>query len=311
MMALATETHANGPLIAVGFISAPPEAERRAYMRPALAAMQGLLHRFVVGQHSALRVNTNVAAESASTGDLIVLADIRDSGKDKLSAKTLAWFRKAARLFPHARWLAKADTDTFLVWERLQRPLRWLAESPVWGGARLYLGRHMWTSFLDERHSFCGCCGITLKHARTLQTSADAAWGACGDEADRASSSMHAPLRHSRRHNSSVSGPFLFGFGSFFAVSRATARWLRRAPFVRRALRRLRTGGFYSARIHLDRCLARPRAPAAPLAPPPRRRPSARPALMPRAPLRVAACRRAWSSPRIPSWVMCCGAAPT
>ena len=43
-------------------------------------------------------------------------------GKQYLSEKSLVWLLTAPRLFPHARYFAKTDTDSFVVWRGNPNP---------------------------------------------------------------------------------------------------------------------------------------------------------------------------------------------
>ena len=230
------------PLLALGFISAPRELDRRAYLRPTLIAIgtSNLGYRFVVGDSQSIRLSAQLGAESSAFGDLCRLSGLADGGKERLSEKTLLWFRAAVTTFPHAAWFGKTDTDTVIAWERLQQPLRWLATQPIWRDARLFFGRLLWTSYLDSARTFCGCCASHADHGRLLQTSSAAAWGPCAAETDRPTSA--SPVRYSRLHNSSVRGPFPFAFGAFYAVSSQTAEWLARSKHAARMRRRLRSG---------------------------------------------------------------------
>ena len=228
-------------LLALGVISAPREWERRSYVRPALRAIDTteLAFRFVLGDAQRSGLKARLDAEQVKWRDICFLP-VPDVGKQRLSEKTLHWFHEAVRLFPRAMWYAKTDTDSFLVWERLRHPLRWLAAHPAWDSERYFLGKLAWTSYLVAKRTFCGCCAHHAEHGRLLQTAPDAAWGPCASAADRAS--PDAPVRYSRQHNSSVRGPFPFAGGSFYAISASLARWLSHSRHAWRMRQRMRAG---------------------------------------------------------------------
>ena len=226
-------------LLAVGFISAPRELGRRSYLRPALLAIDELVFRFVLGDVQSQRLKAQLDAEQTKWRDLLFVST-PDVGKQRLSEKTVLWFHEAVRLFPRATWFAKTDTDSFLVWDRLRAPLHWLATHSVWARERLFVGKLAWTSYLDARRTFCGCCAHNADHGRLLQTTSAAAWGPCASASDR--SSANAPVRYSRLHNSTVRGPFPFAEGSFYAISASLALWLAKSRHAWRMRRRMRTG---------------------------------------------------------------------
>ena len=85
-----------------------------------VGAAPGFAYRFVMGAvlpggRAAL---APLRAEAEEHGDLALLRGVVDGDKTRLSAKTLAWFVAAARLFPAAQLVAKCDLDTFVVARR-------------------------------------------------------------------------------------------------------------------------------------------------------------------------------------------------
>ena len=247
-----------GLLLLLG-VSCPPNAvEERSYARLTLRASThqggavGFEYRFVVGTvistplaHASEspqppqpgpQLLTRLRAEAATHGDLALLEGVRDGAKDHLSAKTLAWFVHAARRWPHARFVGKSDVDTFVVVPRVLKMLR-LAEQQVLVSSSatassgspaslqgssvaaataepppLLVGRMQVSSFDEATHDLCGCCGYSLSMGRGLLHAARAVPRPCGEG------------------EGSVAGPFYFGIGPFFALSRGALTWLGASP---------------------------------------------------------------------------------
>ena len=227
------EKHVERHLVLVlGLLSSPPEAQRRAYSRiPLKSAEQaqrgGFLYRFVVGKvvypgashvHARSRLLSKLRGECSSFGDVELLPNVRDGIKDYLSEKTLAWFVFAAAQFPSASFIAKADLDTFVV---VQRAISFLkrVSSP---NAPALIGHYQWASYNPSLQDICGCCGFTRSMALQAQSKLlpkarllPSPW-VCND-------------------TSGVVGPFPFGIGPFFAISKSLAGWLLASPLVHNA----------------------------------------------------------------------------
>eukprot|EP00966_Prymnesium_polylepis_P264271 6104988-Prymnesium_polylepis.1 len=103
---------------------------------------------------STVQLLTRLREEHASFGDLEFLEKIRDGQKNNLAEKTLAWFMRAASNFPTAKYIAKADVDTFVVASRAISLLKRLPGPD----APLLIGNHQWASYLPRSKEICGCC---------------------------------------------------------------------------------------------------------------------------------------------------------
>ena len=162
--------------------------------------------------------------EHASFGDIAMLENVRDGGKHHLAEKTLAWFIHAASNFPSAKYIAKADTDTFIV---ASRTLAFLKRMPG-PDVPLLIGNHQWASYSSRSKNICGCCAYNREFGLDLQRRRGKPPYQCNATAD-------------------VQGPFPFGIGPFFAISRSVAMWLLSSPRASSAMRDLtmdRAGGF-------------------------------------------------------------------
>ena len=146
----------DSPLLVLGVMSAPVEdaAARRAQMRRALLLERahgtekaGFEYRFVLGvralEGAAL---APLQAEQQAAGDLVLLHGAQDGTIHRLTRKVILWLTHAATAFPRARFLGKADMDTFVVWARLKVHLRHAArhEQADW----LLMGKIEWVSLL-------------------------------------------------------------------------------------------------------------------------------------------------------------------
>lgn len=206
-------------LLALGILSIPHKGATRAYIRDSMTAAnppgeERVVHRFVIAGQGADFLGLN--REGKAHGDLLIL-DKMSEGSESLSEKSLRWFMYAARSIPCARYVAKADPDTYIVWPKMRMQLGRMTSGHL--SPRLYFGVHCdWTWMLPQvrphdvrpsttaldclarlpvRHAqqvpqACGCCGFTVSHAWQLRTRKNAAWGSC-DFANRRASSWTPP----------------------------------------------------------------------------------------------------------------------
>lgn len=162
------------------------------------------------------RLQAALQAEADASGDLELLGVV-DGGKARLSEKSLAWFLRAAEVFAGARFVGKADVDTFLV---VPRVLAFLRRAPA--DVPLILGRHQFASYSYRHSNICGCCGFTRTMAVNLARRQHKPPWACNHS--RTETAVSAPM-----------APFPFGIGPFFALSHHVVDWVRASPLVRRA----------------------------------------------------------------------------
>jgi uncharacterized membrane protein YgcG len=236
-------------LLALGVLSLPAEANRRAYVRRSLRHSQSDAHetasfayRFVIGTSGLSAVQAaRLASENAQQADLALLADARDNRKQYLSEKVLRWLQLALRLFPKARFYGKSDTDVYVVWPRLAPRL--LLE-PL--GTRTIVGLIEWASYLPAERRFCGCCAATFAHAQILQSDRRAHFGSCevgggggGGGAGGGGGGGGGGGRHNNMTTTHV-GPYRFAQGAFYALSSALVREVTHA--ATHALREMNSG---------------------------------------------------------------------
>jgi len=139
-------------LLALGILSIPHKGATRAYIRDSMTAAnppgeERVVHRFVIAGQGADFLGLN--REGKAHGDLLIL-DKMSEGSESLSEKSLRWFMHAARSIPCARYVAKADPDTYIVWPKMRMQLgRMMTSGHL--SPRLYFGVHCdWTWMLPQ-----------------------------------------------------------------------------------------------------------------------------------------------------------------
>ena len=195
---------------------------RSSYMR--LAGAEGVCTRFVLGRQPSRRVGPKEAqlrhaaeVEASVHGDVVWL-DARD---DECGSKSLAWFRHASQrgTFPSAAFIGKADEDTFIRIDLLQRDLRLLRHSSP--ADRTAIGQFAWVHWEAEPSDKAPgrpCGQVQQLHDRVPR--------ALGDQARslsrRALGQVHQAAP--RDCNASATGPYPFGVGPLYLFSARLAR---------------------------------------------------------------------------------------
>ncbi len=160
------------------------------------------------GQTYALPQLANITLEHATYGDVLALDDsfeIEAGGSSGL--KTLPWWRHASLRLPNARWIGKADDDTFL-----NVPLlRTLLPDPP--SPRALLGTVRWGCYSAAR----------FKHERTNEGVA------CGHSKFARAQHPGEPVGLSQTYE----GPYAFAYGWFYAMPGPLARTLAGCEYVR------------------------------------------------------------------------------
>jgi hypothetical protein len=213
--------HADPPvLLMLGLMSSPSEEARRAYVRRTYRDQflgrtgrhaGAADYRFVIGQQG-LASSLEAALESEHAYWRDILKVDAPEGYGPPPPKVFRWFMVAARLFPTARFVGKADTDSFIVWPRVQSQLQQairlaLAASNASthaGPPPVYVGKFQYASYSMESRHVCGCCGGSWGHGQRLRGTKTARGGPC----DWSASS------------------FAFATGPFYALSSSAVRWL-------------------------------------------------------------------------------------
>ena len=138
-------------LLALGILSNPHKGATRAYIRDSMTAAnppgeERVVHRFVIAGQGADFLGLN--REGKAHGDLLILDKVSE-GSESLSEKSLRWFMYAARSIPCARYVAKTDPDTFIVWPKMRMQLGRMTSGHL--SPRLYFGVHCdWTWMLPQ-----------------------------------------------------------------------------------------------------------------------------------------------------------------
>ena len=127
------------PLLAIGILSAPTHIARRTWFRRHIKFPPDVVMRFVVGSSQSMQLSGCESISPASgcrepivpddereadeMGDLLLLDtddDVRGNPKyymrqlGTFPSKSLAWFSFAARAYPRAAFIAKADDDSYV-----------------------------------------------------------------------------------------------------------------------------------------------------------------------------------------------------
>lgn len=131
-------------MIALGIVSSPNEVEARVHTRIRLAPHSEFLRfKFVLGNN--IRLNESD----------IAYVNVRDGTRFSCAGKTYEWYRRALELFPQAKYVAKADDDTFLFPSRLRAIL---TNAPT---RNVYMGNFLSASFRTDHMSLCyGNCTV-------------------------------------------------------------------------------------------------------------------------------------------------------
>ena len=212
-------------MLALGVLSSPTEASKRAYVRRTLSTevhaslatprRGGFAYCFVVGVRQYAShgrghaTRAALARESASSGDMELLPEVFDGAKYRLAAKTIFWFLAAHARFPEARFVAKCDMDSFVVVPRTLAMLRIVARRED-ADAPILVGLNAWTSFERPAYELCACCHSHREVALSHQRGASEGYREVPRQCDHGSATQ-------------LDGPFAYGFGSLLVISRAAA----------------------------------------------------------------------------------------
>ena len=158
------QTRRSDLLLVIGVITGPGATERRRWLRHNAwsVARHDFEQVFIVGhlnkrsaaprhvQRIRAEQHQRIRAEHAAFGDLLEV-DAMEASASSVAEKTLAWYRRALDLYPHARHVAKADDDSMPNFRTLLADLAAL-QSPV-----LYYGVMRWR--LWQPSHINGACG--------------------------------------------------------------------------------------------------------------------------------------------------------
>ena len=229
--------HPTGPLtrhiqLALGVLSAPMESRVRTYVRRTLlgAAPSAFAYRFVIGENFWVdRAQEHLRAEQRSHGDLEIYPITDGVSKRLLLEKVLAWFLRAASLFPSAHFIGKSDTDTFV---SVPTALAYgqLARRRFGERTALQLGNHRWVSYDRRIRDVCGCCGKSRRVAIEARDDRRPSPYRCTDASV------------TNRSSNMLEGPFPFGIGAFYMASGSLVRWLTTSGAAAWAVEALQTG---------------------------------------------------------------------